>query len=115
MDQTMLDKFSEITTNEAYADVAKTIKTPEEMQQFLSDKGLEMSIEDIVTIAKAFVDQTRENDDELSEEQLTSVAGGGRFGKCLVALLGLGLSVSTGNVWAAAYFVIGGYAAARGY
>ena len=117
MDQKMLDKFSEITTNEAYADAAKTIKTPEEMQKFLSDNGLEMSIEDIVTIAKAFVDQNVKKDgEELTEEDLQAVAGGKvSWGHAFVSVVGIGLSVATGNVWTGTYCALALYGSLRGY
>lgn len=118
MDQKMLDKYSEITTNKAFADVAQTIKTPEEMQRFLAEQGLEMTIDDIVTIAKAYVDQhVKKNDgEELSEEELQIVTGGKiKWGTALVALTGIGLSVVTGNAWTAFYCTVGLFGAIKGY
>lgn len=116
MDQKILDKFSEIANNEAYNDEAKGIKTPEEMQKFLASKGLEMSIDDIKTIANAYVEQYGcKQEEELSEEQLETVAGGGRIFKVIIGVVGCACAISIGSPVAFGLLAFGTVGAALGY
>lgn len=115
MDQKMLDKFSEIANNEAAYTEAQSIKTPEEMQTFLADNGLEMTIEDIKAIASAYAGQYSSKNEELSEEQLETVSGGGRFFKVFLGTAGCVLAISIGSPVAAALLGFGAIGAALGY
>ena len=116
MDQKTLDKFSEIANNEAYSDEAQGIKTPEEMQKFLACKGLEMSIEDIQTIANAYAEQYgNKKEEEIPEDQLETVAGGGRFFKVAIGVVGCACAISVGSPVALGLLAFGTVGAALGY
>jgi lactobin A/cerein 7B family class IIb bacteriocin len=66
------EKIKELFSDEAFVDSILEMETPEEVQKALSDKGVELSLEEIGTIK----DTLASSDGELSENELEEVAGG---------------------------------------
>jgi lactobin A/cerein 7B family class IIb bacteriocin len=65
----------EIFSDEAFTSSLLALETAEEVQSALSDKGLDLSLDEIATIRNSILTATTQGG-ELSEEQLESVSGG---------------------------------------
>lgn len=65
-------QIKELFSDEAFTASILEMETPEEVQKALSDKGLELSLEEISTIQNSLLN----NEGELSEDELENVAGG---------------------------------------
>jgi lactobin A/cerein 7B family class IIb bacteriocin len=65
----------EIFSDEAFTSSLLALETAEEVQSALSDKGLDLSLDEIATIRGSILTATTQGG-ELSEEQLESVSGG---------------------------------------
>jgi predicted ribosomally synthesized peptide with nif11-like leader len=69
------EKIKELFTDEAFIASIAELETAEDVQKALSEKGLDLSIEEITAIQNALAS----NDGELSEDDLENVAGGSGF------------------------------------
>lgn len=69
-----MEELKSLLQDEAVAAEFFSKETPEAAQAFLKEKGVEMSIADIQELGKALEAATSE---ELSEDALENVAGGG--------------------------------------
>ena len=65
-------QIEELFSDEAFMESLLELETPEEVQKALSDKGLDLSLEEIITIRDVLLN----NEGELSDGQLESVSGG---------------------------------------
>ena len=68
-----IERMDEIFKDDKYVETLLAMETPEEMQNALAEKGVEVSLEEVVQ-AKNLVSQYQAG--ELTEEELEKVAGG---------------------------------------
>ena len=66
-------KLQAVLADEEFSDALLAMQTPEEVQAALKEKGVELTIEQIKSIATAI---NNANKEELDEEALEDVAGG---------------------------------------
>ena len=71
--QEMQAKFEQILQDETLARAFLSSETPEAAKEFLANQGIDISLEEVTTLGKALADSAP---GELSEEQLSDVAGG---------------------------------------
>ena len=69
------EQLKELFSDEAFVTSILELETVEEVQKALADKGLELSIDEIITIKNTLANE----ETELSEDDLENVAGGGLF------------------------------------
>jgi lactobin A/cerein 7B family class IIb bacteriocin len=80
-------KAKELFSDEAFTSSLLALETAQEVQSALSDKGLDLSLEEIASIRDSILTATTQGG-ELSEEQLESVSGGiGPITLFIVALI----------------------------
>ena len=80
------ERIKEVFSDEAFVEKILSTETPEEVQELLEDKDIEMSIGEIEK-AKEMILKKLEDPDaelELSDEDLEDVAGGSLLGACLI-------------------------------
>ena len=80
------ERIKEVFSDEAFVKELLSKETPEEVQELLEDKDIEMSIGEIEK-AKEMILKKLEDPDaelELSDEDLEDVAGGSLLGACLI-------------------------------
>lgn len=65
-------QIEELFSDEVFMESLLELETPEGVQKALSDKGLDLSLEEITTIRDALLN----NEGELSDGQLESISGG---------------------------------------
>lgn len=65
-------QIEELFSDEAFMISLLELETPKEVQKALSDKGLDLSLEEITIIRDALLN----NEGELSDGQLESISGG---------------------------------------
>jgi ATP-dependent RNA circularization protein (DNA/RNA ligase family) len=75
----MNEKLNELLQDESIVRELVAKENAEDVQKFLADKGVEVSIEDINAIRDGVLARV-ENNDEMSDDQLEQVAGGGGYG-----------------------------------
>ena len=106
------EKIKEVFSDEEFLDKLLSTTTPEEAQELLEDKDIEMSIGEIEK-AKELILKKLENPDldleaELSDEDLEDVSGGCLLGACMllvfvvtpaVTLLGKHIHKQTNGRW----------------
>jgi hypothetical protein len=71
--QEMQPKFEQILQDETLARAFLSSETPEAAKEFLANQGIDISLEEVTALGKALADSAP---GELSEEQLSDVAGG---------------------------------------
>lgn len=71
--QEMQAKFEQILQDETLARAFLSSETPEAAKEFLANQGIDISLEEVTALGKALADSAP---GELSEEQLSDVAGG---------------------------------------
>ncbi|NPV91234.1 MAG: Nif11-like leader peptide family natural product precursor [Firmicutes bacterium] len=67
-------KIQEVFSDEAFVKNLLVMETPEEVQEALQKKGVDLTVEDIVKIRDLIA--KKQNAGELSDEDLEGVAGG---------------------------------------
>lgn len=67
-------QIKEIFSDEAFVNSILEMETPQDVQKALSEKGLDLSLEEINTIKNTLINN--DNEGELSEDDLENVAGG---------------------------------------
>ena len=65
-------QIEELFSDEVFMESLLELETPEGVQKALSDKGLDLNLEEITTIRDALLN----NEGELSDGQLESISGG---------------------------------------
>ncbi|MDY2700265.1 MAG: Nif11-like leader peptide family natural product precursor [Lachnospiraceae bacterium] len=68
-----IERMDEVFKDDKFVETLLAMETPEEMQNALAEKGVEVSLEEVVQ-AKNLVSQYQAG--ELTEEELENVAGG---------------------------------------
>lgn len=66
------EQIKELFSDETFVASILEMETPEEVQKALSERGLDLSLEEINTIQNSLSNE----EEELSEDQLEEVAGG---------------------------------------
>lgn len=69
-------KLEELMKNEAFADALFSKKSSEEIQKLFAENGLELTAEELAAVTATIL-QGASGNEELSEDALDSVAGGG--------------------------------------
>ena len=72
-------KIKEVFSDEAFVKELLEKETPEEVQEILEKKDIELSIEEIVNLREMLVERienAQSDDEELLEDDLESVSGG---------------------------------------
>ena len=77
----MEEKIKKVMSDEAYVKELLALETPEEVQASLEEKDIEMSLEEIKQAINLL---SRYSEGELSEDELSEVAGGDLCTVCLV-------------------------------
>ncbi|NLB51704.1 MAG: Nif11-like leader peptide family natural product precursor [Syntrophomonadaceae bacterium] len=77
MEQKLNQLQAKIDSNQNFVEKLFSLETPEEVQSFLKQEGMEFSLEEIDVLRKAAVKSLEKG--ELSEEDLEKVAGGVEF------------------------------------
>ena len=77
MEQKLNQLRAKIDSNQNFVEKLFSLETPEEVQSFLKQEGMEFSLEEIDVLRKAAVKSLEKG--ELSEEDLEKVAGGVEF------------------------------------
>lgn len=67
-------QIKEIFSDESFVNSILEMETPQDVQKALSEKGLDLSLEEINTIQNTLINN--DNEGELSEDDLENVAGG---------------------------------------
>ena len=87
--------IKEIFSDEAFLKSLSEMETAEEVQAALKEKGLDLSIDDILKIQKTL---TSQENGELSEDEMENVAGGFAISATVMAILGVcGATASVGG------------------
>lgn len=71
----MNEKMKELLADKAFVEKLMSLETETEVQSLLSENGVELTVEQISMIKKGVMSQLS-NSDELSEDDLETVAGG---------------------------------------
>ena len=72
-------KIKEVFSDEAFVKELLEKETPEEVQEILEKKDIELSIEEIVNLREMLmerIEKAQSDDEELLEDDLESVSGG---------------------------------------
>jgi len=77
MDTKKIEKLDELLKNEEFMMELKRMDTLEELRSALVAKGIDVAAEELEAIAEEYARQTGEGVEELSEEQMENIAGGG--------------------------------------
>jgi predicted ribosomally synthesized peptide with nif11-like leader len=77
LEQKLNQLRAKIDSNQNFVEKLFSLETPEEVQSFLKQEGMEFSLEEIDVLRKAAVKSLEKG--ELSEEDLEKVAGGVEF------------------------------------
>lgn len=109
-----LKKLKEVLADEAFVKKLFTLETAQEVQEVLSQKGVELTVEEIEQAAdflnryqagelsekeeKAMETVKRHQDGELSEEELEEVAGGFLTGLFVMAVIMLVGTIGIGTM-----------------
>jgi predicted ribosomally synthesized peptide with nif11-like leader len=87
--------IKEVFSNEAFVKSIMELETPEEVQEALQKEGIDLSVDEIVTIMK-LAEKKIANGGELSEEELESVTGGVIWAIVIIfAIVGVGFATAT--------------------
>ena len=88
--------IKEIFSDEAFLKSLSEMETAEEVQAALKEKGLDLSIDDILKIQKTL---TSQENGELSEDEMENVAGGFAITAGIVSAIagGIGATASGGT------------------
>ena len=70
-----IEKLKEIFADKDFTAKVLEMETPEEVQKAISNKGVDLTIEEIESVKQAIINQS-EGNEELSDDQLENVAGG---------------------------------------
>ena len=76
-----LEKIAQINDGEGFAKELETIETPEALQDLFHKHGVDLTMEEICDMAESAVAL---KGNELSENDLDNVAGGGAFSEWLL-------------------------------
>ena len=71
----MNDKLNILLQDKSFLEKLVSLETDAEVQAFLAENGIELSITQIITIKNGIAAKLGEND-ELSEDELKSISGG---------------------------------------
>ena len=75
------ERIKEVFSDEAFVKELFSKETPEEAQAMLEEKGLAVTVDDLVQLKEVLVEkyQKAQSGEELAEEALEAVAGGSAF------------------------------------
>ena len=96
-EQEKVEKLKEVFADKAFAEKVFGLDTAEAVQGALAEKGVELSVQEIVGIRDVLVKQ-QESGEEIAPEQLKSVAGGIVISAVVGIILGaIGATASTAS------------------
>lgn len=75
----MNEKINELLANKEFVEKLMSLETEAEVQELLSENGVDLTVEQIAMIKKGVASQLTESD-ELSDDALETVAGGADIG-----------------------------------
>lgn len=75
----MNEKINELLSNKEFVEKLMSLETETEVQNLLSENGVDLTVEQIAMIKKGVASQLTESD-ELSDDALETVAGGADIG-----------------------------------
>jgi hypothetical protein len=99
------ERIKEIFSDEAFVKELFSKEDPEEVQKMLADKGIDLSIDEIVTLKDMLEKklQQAQNGEELAEDDLEEVAGGsGVLAFLVCAAIGLAFVATVYEIGCAA-------------
>jgi predicted ribosomally synthesized peptide with nif11-like leader len=76
MEQKLAQLQAKLEADNSLVEKLFALETPEEVQSFLKDQGLDFSLEEINTVREALVKNLEKGEGELSDADLENVAGG---------------------------------------
>ena len=87
-------QIKEIFSDESFVNSILEMETPQDVQKALSEKGLDLSLEEINTIQNTLINN--DNEGELSEDDLENVAGGVAITTVICGLI-IGAATASGT------------------
>ena len=81
----MNDKLNILLQDKSFLEKLISLETDAEVQAFLAENGIELSITQIITIKNGIAAKLGENE-ELSEDELESISGGADIPKIITSI-----------------------------
>lgn len=92
------EKITQVLSDQAFVESLMNMETPEQVQSAMKDKGIDLTIDDIVKVRELLVAKKDSSSDELTSDDLDNVAGGIAVTMIIGAIAGaIGAAASGGS------------------